>query len=122
MCPKGYSRDCSSRLRSARGRVSEQYTYGLSNSCPINDGEITNMRSIVKGVLCLTAVSGLGLPVCLAQKWEFGVMGGAGFYSNGSVTGSTGSGDAGFKSGAALGAYLGNNLYSRLGGELRYEY
>jgi len=71
---------------------------------------------------------GAGLPVCWAQsegttrKWEIGVLGGAGFYSNGTVSSPAGNGDVGFKSGAALGAYLGSNMYKLLGGELRYEY
>ena len=42
------------------------------------------MRSISKG-LCITllAAFGAGAPACWAQKWEFGVLGGGGFYTNG---------------------------------------
>jgi hypothetical protein len=81
------------------------------------------MRLISKSSLCITLLAGFGagLPAW-AEKWEFGVLGGAGFYSNGTVTAPSGTGDVGFKSGAAAGAYLGHNNYRRLGGELRYEY
>lgn len=80
------------------------------------------MRSILRSALCITLLAGLGATASWAQKWEFGILGGAGFYSNGTVTAPSGSGDVGFKSGAALGAFLGNNMYRRVGGELRYEY
>src|SRR6266849_3203283 len=82
------------------------------------------MRLISKSALCITLLAGFGagLPACWAQKWELGVLGGGGFYSNGTVTTPAGTGDVGFKSGAALGAYLGNNMYRKFGGELRYEY
>ena len=80
------------------------------------------MRIISKSSVCIALLAGLaGLPAW-GQKWEFGVLGGAGFYSNGTVTSPAGSGDVGFKSGLAAGAYLGNNMYNKLGGELRYEY
>ena len=72
--------------------------------------------------ITLLAAMGAGAPACWAQKWEFGVLGGGGFYSKGSVSSPAGDGDVGFKSGAALGAFLGNNMYRRVGGELRYEY
>lgn len=81
------------------------------------------MRLISKSSICIALIAGFGagLPAW-AQKWEFGVLGGAGFYSNGSVTSPAGTGDVGFKPGMAVGAYLGNNMYRKIGGELRYEY
>jgi hypothetical protein len=57
-----------------------------------------------------------------AQQWEVGGIGGGGFLSNVAVTGPAGSATAGFQSGAAFGAFFGNNLYSHVGGELRYAY
>jgi hypothetical protein len=63
-----------------------------------------------------------GLSSCWAQKWELGATGGGSFYTNSSVTSPAGSGDVGFKSGGAIGAFLGNNMYRHVGGELRYEF
>lgn len=69
----------------------------------------------------LLLAAGAGAPACWAQKWELGVLGGGSFYNTASVTAGSLSGDAGIKSGAAIGAFVGSN--SRLfGGELRYEY
>ena len=65
---------------------------------------------------------GAGLPACRAENWEAGVLGGAGFYKNASVTGPAGSADVGFKSGGAAGAYVGGSMTRFIGGELRYEY
>lgn len=57
-----------------------------------------------------------------AQKWEFGVDGGAGFLNNVAVTGGTTSATAGFAPGFVAGAFLGENLYSHFSGEIRYEF
>jgi Outer membrane protein beta-barrel domain len=82
------------------------------------------MRSISKGAACITLLAALGAvaPACRAQKWELGVLGGGGFYTKQTVSSPSGDGDVGIKSGAALGVFVGNNMYSRIGGELRYEY
>jgi hypothetical protein len=69
----------------------------------------------------LLLAPGVFSQTCLAQKWELGGLAGGGFYSNATVTSPAGSGDVGFKSGPAFGAYLGQNMYRYLGGELRYE-
>jgi hypothetical protein len=55
-------------------------------------------------------------------KWEIGVLGGGGFYNSASVSSPAGSGSAGINKGLAVGAYVGNNMYKLLGGELRYEF
>ena len=55
-------------------------------------------------------------------KWEIGVLGGAGFYNSASVSSPGGSGNAGIKNGLAVGAFVGNDMYKLLGGELRYEF
>ena len=70
-------------------------------------------------VLCVLLT--FALPA-FSQKWEFGAVGGWGFYSNHSVTGGSGTAEAGFAGGPAAGVFLGNNMYRYLGGELRYEY
>jgi hypothetical protein len=57
-----------------------------------------------------------------AQKWEFGGAGGGAFYRNLSVTSDKGEGEAGFADGFAAGVFLGQNMYSHLGGEIRYTF
>jgi hypothetical protein len=59
---------------------------------------------------------------CLAQTWEFGGMGGGSFLSTVSASGPQGSASAGFATGAAFGAFFGQNLYKHLSGEIRYEF
>lgn len=56
------------------------------------------------------------------QQWEFGGVGGGGFLSNVSASSPVGSATAGFQPGGAVGAFFGQNLYSHLTGEIRYEY
>ena len=78
------------------------------------------MRSIAK---CLLALPIALAPACLAQQqWEIGAVGGFGFPRADTVTNATGSAKAGFENGAAAGAIAGQNLYSHLGGEMRYTY
>ncbi|MGH9659014.1 MAG: hypothetical protein ACRD96_10755 [Bryobacteraceae bacterium] len=69
-----------------------------------------------------TTAALLVVPGVFAQKGEIGVVAGGGFYTKGSVTSPAGTGDVGFKSGAAVGAIFGHNQYRYLGGELRYEW
>ena len=76
------------------------------------------MRRIRVAVLFLAAAS----VCCFAQQWEFGGLGGGGFLSNVSVSAPAGSATAGFAPGMAAGAFAGQNLYSHLSGEIRYEY
>ena len=57
-----------------------------------------------------------------AQKWEVGGFAGGGFYTNASVTSPAGSGDVGFKNATVFGGAITSNMYSYVGGELRYEY
>lgn len=64
----------------------------------------------------------LASSAAFAQQWEFGGMGGGGFLSHVPVTSPYGSATAGFQPGAAFGAFFGQNLYSHLTGEIRYEY
>jgi hypothetical protein len=76
------------------------------------------MRTIGKSLLLMAAVAA----GCLAQQWEFGGSGGAGFLNNVSVATPLAAATAGFQSGASFGAFFGQTLYSHLSGELHYGY
>jgi len=75
------------------------------------------MRSLVFSVVILAAAS-----TAFAQQWEFGAVGGGSLLSDVSVSGPAGKATAGFAPGAAFGAFFGENLYTHLTGEVRYEY
>ena len=76
------------------------------------------MRTIGIGVLLLAAAA-----VCAqAQQWEFGGVGGGAFLNNVSVKAPAGSATAGFQPGGVAGAFLGQNMSSHIGGEIRYEF
>ncbi len=61
--------------------------------------------------------------LCQAQQYEFGALGGFGAASGLSAKSASGaSADTGISSGIALGVFFGDNLYGRIGGELRYLY
>ena len=80
------------------------------------------MRSTLKHASILAVLAGLGLPQCKAQRWEVGALGGGDFYNSVAVTAPSGSGDVSIKPSFAVGAFVGNEMYKMLGGELRYEY
>jgi len=61
-------------------------------------------------------------PACFAQIWEAGGVTGGGFTNNLNVSNAIGSATTGFSNGFAFGAVLGQNLYPRISGELRYTY
>src|SRR5580704_5697873 len=75
------------------------------------------MRSLILSVVILAAAT-----TAFAQQWEFGAVGGGSLLSDVSVSGAAGKATAGFAPGAAFGAFVGENLYSHLTGELHYEY
>jgi hypothetical protein len=75
------------------------------------------MRTFGLSILLLAAAA-----AGRAQQWEFGGVGGGGFLSNVAVAGPVGSATAGFQTGAAFGAFIGNNAYGHIGGELHYAY
>jgi len=75
------------------------------------------MRRLVFSVVILAAAS-----TAFAQQWEFGAVGGGSLLSDVSVSGPAGKATAGFAPGAAFGAFFGENLYTHLTGEVRYEY
>jgi len=62
------------------------------------------------------------LPAAMAQKWEFGVGAGGGFYTPRDVKLGSDSASAKFKTNVALSTWIGNNISEKVGGELRYSY
>ena len=56
-----------------------------------------------------------------AQRYEFGVFGGGGFLGQSALPSTPGI-TAGLQAGASAGAFLAQNLYASLGGEVRYEF
>lgn len=56
------------------------------------------------------------------QYYEVGGLAGAGLLNTTTLTGGAGSATAGFKPGAAFGVLVGNQMYHRLSGEVRYLY
>jgi hypothetical protein len=74
------------------------------------------MRTIAKSILVMAATAA----GCLAQQWEFGGSGGAGFLNSVSVATPLAAATAGFQTGASFGAYFGQNLYPHFSGELHY--
>src|SRR5258706_7248866 len=77
------------------------------------------MNAIARSTLTALVVLA---PSCFAQKWEAGGVTGGGFTSNLNVSNAIGSATTGFANGFAFGAVLGQNLYPRISGELRYTY
>jgi len=61
-------------------------------------------------------------PACFAQKWEVGGVAGGGFSSPLTVSNGLDTANTGLANGLAFGAILGQNLYPRFSGELRYGY
>ena len=59
---------------------------------------------------------------CFAQQWEFGGGAGAGFLPGVNVTSAVGSATAGFQTGFSAGAFVGQNMYRHLTGEIHYAF
>jgi hypothetical protein len=59
-------------------------------------------------------------PECLAQAWELGAASGYGWHYDPTVNNAGQSARAGFHPGLAVGAVFGENLYTYIGGEVRY--
>jgi hypothetical protein len=68
------------------------------------------------------AILALSVGACFGQQWEVGGGGGLSFVPGVNVDSTKGSATAGFQTGAAFGALLGQSLYRHLGGEVRYGY
>src|SRR5690242_5151528 len=69
-----------------------------------------------------TVAAVLAITPAFAQKFEFGVAGGGSFYNSRQITNPHGDVDAGFDNGWAASVNIGNNMYSHVGGEIRYTY
>jgi Outer membrane protein beta-barrel domain len=76
------------------------------------------MKAIGISVLILAAAASSAF----AQQWEVGGGAGLSFLPGVSVSGPGGSATTGFKTGPAAGAYLGQNLYPHISGEIRYDF
>jgi hypothetical protein len=74
------------------------------------------MRLAIFIVLFATAAA------CLAQSWEAGGTAGAGFAPGVAASNSAGHATTGFTNSPAFGAYVGQDLSQRLGGEIRYTF
>jgi hypothetical protein len=71
--------------------------------------------------LLFAAMSVLPLPV-YGQRWEFGAGAAGTFYTARSVSASSLSAKAGFDNGWGATAWLGNDMFKYVGGEIRYMY
>jgi hypothetical protein len=67
----------------------------------------------------LTILAGTAA-ACLAQQWEIGGLGGGSFLTSSTVNGAAGAATAGFRPGPGFGAFFGNIIGGRFGGEMRY--
>jgi hypothetical protein len=61
-----------------------------------------------------------GSLACFGQQWEVGANAGMGFVPGKTITSNQGAATAGFKPGVSFGAFVGQNLYKHLSGEIRY--
>src|ERR1039457_2465031 len=76
------------------------------------------MRTLGISILWLAGASAR----CFGPPGEFGGLGGAGFLNNVNVSSPAGSATTGFQNGLAAGAFVGQNLYPHISGELHYAY
>ncbi len=74
----------------------------------------------MKRIAILTFALAAGASGVLAQGWEVGGLAGGGFVPGVNVASSLGSATTGLQTGAAFGAFVGQNLYPRLSGEIHY--
>jgi opacity protein-like surface antigen len=75
----------------------------------------------MKKILCAVATLVAVLPA-MGQKYEFGVAGGGSFHQSKTVNSASTAADAGFENGFAVSVNLGNDMYSHVGGEVRYTF
>lgn len=74
-------------------------------------------------IVCLVALITAAAPLAAQQgSWGAGFGGGGSFYFDKSFTAPPGSAEAGFGSSFALGAWLTQDLYGKVGGEIRYAF
>jgi hypothetical protein len=75
------------------------------------------MKTLRNSLLFLTAAAG-----AFAQQWEVGGNVGGSFLPGVAVNGPMGSATTGFQTGIAAGAWIGQTISSRIGGEIRYSF
>ncbi|MBN8731830.1 MAG: outer membrane beta-barrel protein [Acidobacteria bacterium] len=80
---------------------------------------LSNTLSRSKYVLAMAALCALP---AMAQKWEFGAGGGASFYTNKDITNRVGTAETGFSKGYSATAWLGQDSFKLIGGEIRYHF
>jgi len=71
-------------------------------------------------MLKISVVALLVIGVAGAEEYEIGALGGSGFMRSVGVAGARGSASTGLEPGFSAGAIVGNDMYSRLSGEVRY--
>jgi hypothetical protein len=76
----------------------------------------------VRRHLCRSVAAALCVMPALAQVWETGATGGFGFYRDATLSGTTGTGRAGFGARFVLGAVAGRSLGEHFGIEGRYTF
>lgn len=77
----------------------------------------------MRSTAVLIVVLSLGLAsAALAAEYEIGGIAGGGFTNGLGVSSGVGTATTGFKPGATFGAFVGNNLYPHLSGEVHYTY
>ena len=76
------------------------------------------MRNTLHAIIAAAAL----LAPAYAQNYEFSAFGGASFYHTKTVANPRGTAEAGFSPGWGAGASIGHNMYSRVGGEIRYQF
>ncbi len=79
-----------------------------------------NIRFQVRAAAVLLALT--ASHAALAQKWEIGGGAGGSFYTGKTVSRSSLTADAKFNNGWGATGYVGHNMYSLVGGELRYTF
>jgi hypothetical protein len=70
--------------------------------------------------LAISAVLACTTAVCLAQSWEAGGAAGGGYAPGVTASNLTGHASTGLSTSPAFGAYVGQDISHRLGGEIRY--
>jgi hypothetical protein len=75
------------------------------------------MKTLRNSLLFLTAAAG-----AFAQQWEIGGNVGGSFLPGVTVSGPMGSATTGFQSGITAGAWIGQTISRRIGGEIRYNF
>jgi hypothetical protein len=76
------------------------------------------MRTVGSTILILAAAGAS----CFAQQWEVGGTAGAGFLPGVAVTSPVGAATAGIQTGLSAGAFVGQNLYPHISGEIHYSF